>query len=76
MLSLKIECNICNKSLHIKKSIKCNVCHKASHYKCNFLNFVECQNIKNSNPDWQCITCSKYIFPFVNLNDHRFNKND
>ena len=73
MLSLKIECNICNKSLNIKKSIKCNVCHKVSHYKCNFLNFVECQNIRNSNPDWQCITCSKDIFPLVNLNDHRFN---
>ena len=73
MHSSKIECDICKKSLNIKKSIKCNICDKLSHYKCNFLNFVECQNIKNTNHTWQCISCSKKIFPFVELNDYRFN---
>ena len=65
-------CCICLKPLCTKKSIECHVCNKLSHFKCNYLNFVDCQIIKNSNQDWHCILCAKNFFPFVDLNDYRF----
>ena len=72
MLTTKLECEICKKALKNKKAIQCTVCDKFSHFKCNFLNFVESQIIKNTNQDWQCISCSKNLFPFTNLNDYSF----
>ena len=73
MVSHKPSCSICKKSVSSNKLITCELCLQISHYRCNFLNSVDFQTIKQNISDWQCINCSKNIFPFVELNDYRFN---
>ena len=73
MVSHKPSCSICKKSVSSNKLITCELCLQISHYRCNFLNSVDFQTIKQNIRDWQCINCSKNIFPFVELNDYRFN---
>ena len=37
------------------------------HLKCNNLNFVDDQIIKNSNNSWFCLQCPNNVFPFTNI---------
>ena len=67
------SCIICQKTVPHNKSIKCMVCSQISHYKCNFLNSVDFQVLKNNNKNWQCLDCSRKIFPFTELNNYKFN---
>ena len=43
------------------------------HLKCNYLNVVDAEIIKNTGSDrfWICMFCSNNLFPFATLNDHK-----
>ena len=43
------------------------------HLKCNNLNVVDAEIIKNTGSDrfWICMFCSNNLFPFATLNDHK-----
>ena len=41
------------------------------HLKCNNLNFVDGQLMKNSNSSWFCLHCSNNIFPFTNITNKK-----
>ena len=69
----KPTCKLCNKPVSDKSSIKCNFCSQVSHYKCNYLTSVDSHLIKNFNENWQCLHCSRNMFPFVELHDYKFN---
>ena len=42
------------------------------HLKCNNLNVVDAEIIKNNGSDrsWICMFCSNNLFPFATINDH------
>ena len=61
-MALHSFCNTCNKSLNHRNSIRCNLCLTQTHFKCNNLNFVDDEVIKNSNKSWSSVQCSKRIF--------------
>ena len=66
-MCLKPACNTCNKTVSHRNSIICAQCFKPIHLKCNNLNFLDGQLIKNSNSSWFCLHCSNNIFPFTNI---------
>ena len=70
-MTLDSLCNTCNKSVSSRNSIECNLCLTQTHFKCNNLNFVDGQVIKNANKSWFCLQCSKNIFPFTNINSYK-----
>ena len=43
------------------------------HLKCNNVNVVDAEIIKNTGSDrfWICMFCSNNLFPFATLNDHK-----
>ena len=43
------------------------------HLKCNNLNVVDAEIIKNTGTGrfWICMFCSNNLFPFATLNDHK-----
>ena len=51
-MTLDFVCNTCNKSVSSRNSIECNLCRTQTHFKCNNLNFVDGQVIKNANKSW------------------------
>ena len=59
----KPACNTCNKTVSHRNLIIYAQCFKLIHLKCNNLNFVDGQLIKNSNSSWLCLHCSNNIFP-------------
>ena len=68
-MTLDSNFNISNKSVTSRNSVKCNLCLTQTHFKCNNLNFVNGQVVKNANKSWFCLRCSKSIFPFTNINN-------
>ena len=42
-----------------------------NYQKCNYLNYVESQNIKLFTREWLCIKCWDNIFPFTQLNNYK-----
>ena len=70
-MTLDSLCNTCNKTVSYRNPIECNLCLNQAHFKCNNLNFVDCQVITNANKSWFCLHCSKNIFPFTNLDNHK-----
>ena len=66
-MSLKPACNTCNKTVSHKNSIICAQCFRPIHFKCNNLNFLGGQLIKNPNSSCFCLHCSNNIFPFSNI---------
>ena len=66
-MCLKPACNTCSKTVSHRNSIICAQCFKPIHLKCNNLNFLDGQLIKNSNSSWFCLHCSNNIFPFTNI---------
>ena len=43
------------------------------HLKCNSLNVIDAEIIKNTGSDgfWICMSCSNNLFPFATLNDYK-----
>ena len=70
-MCLKPACSTCNKTVSHRNSITCAQCFKPIHLKCNNLNFVDGQLIKNSNSGWFCLHCSNNIFPFTNITNKK-----
>ena len=70
-MCLKPACSACNKAVSHRNSIICGQCFKRIHLKCNNLNFVDGQLIKNSNSGWFCLHCFNNIFPFANITNKR-----
>ena len=70
MVITKNPCKLCKKLGNDKNLIKCKLCSEFSHYKCNFLTSLDAQLIKN-NENWQCLDCSRKMFPFAELNDYK-----
>ena len=54
--------NTCNKSASYRNSAECNLCLNQTHFKCNNLNFVVGQVIRNANKSWFCLQCSKKTY--------------
>ena len=71
MQSNQPVCIICNKIVSKRQKIECNVCFQTLHAKCNFLNSIDAKIIENQNKNWQCLDCSRKIFPFIELNDYK-----
>ena len=69
----KVVCNTCNKSVSCRNLIECSLCLTMVHLKCNNLNVVDAEIIKNTGSDrfWICMFCSNNLFPFATLNDHK-----
>ena len=42
-----------------------------NYQKCNYLNYVESQNVKFFTKEWLCIKCWNKIFPFTRLNNQK-----
>ena len=72
LMSAKVICNTCNKSFRYRNLIECSLCLTMFHLKCNNLNVVDAEIIKNTGSDrfWICMFCSNNLFPFATLNDH------
>ena len=72
-MSAKVTCNTCNKSVSCRNLIECSLCLTMVHLKCNNLNVVDAEIIKNTGSDrfWICMFCSNNLFPFATLNDHK-----
>ena len=65
--SLRNSCNKSVSSVSSRNSIECNLCLTQTHFKCNNLNFVDDQVIKNANKSWFCLQCSKKCSNFYLL---------
>ena len=73
-MSLKATCNICKKSVNDRNSIICTYCHSHTHLKCNSLNYVDAQLLRNAssfNNLWSCQSCNQKIFPFTSINNYK-----
>ena len=65
-----IKCNKCKKTVSSRNHIECRACSSVIHLKCNYLNYVDKQLIKNENPLWHCLSCNISLFPFAALNNY------
>ena len=70
-MCLKLACSTCNKTVSHRNPIVFAPCFKPMHLKCNHLNFVDGQLIKNSSNSWFCLHCSNNIFPFTNITNKK-----
>ena len=48
-MTLDYPCNTSNKSVSSRNSMECNSCLTQKHFKCNNLNFIDGQVVKNAN---------------------------
>ena len=73
IMSPKVICNTCNKSVSSRNLIECSLCLTVVHLKCNNLDIVDAEIIKNTVSDrlWICMFCSNNLFYFATLNDHK-----
>ena len=73
LMLAKVICNTCNKSVSCRNLIECSLYLTMVHLKCNNLNAVDAEIIKNtgSNRFWICMFCSNNLFPFATINDHK-----
>ena len=74
-ITLDSVCNTCNDSVSSRNSIECNLCLTQTRFKCNNLNFVDGQVIKNANKSWFCLLGFKIIFPFTNISNYKLTVN-
>ena len=72
-MTIKFPCKICKKSVNSNhKSIQCDLCDNWIHIKCNNLNDIDYNSLKNSNEPWYCISCTTVILPYGNLTNEQF----
>ena len=73
LMSSKVICNTCSKSVSCRNLIECSLCLAMVHLKCNNFNVVDAEITKNTGSDsfWICMFCSNNLFPFANLSDHK-----
>ena len=67
-MSTKVTCNICNKPVSCRNLIKCSLCITMVHFKYNNLNVADAAQIDFDR------FCSKNLFPFATINDHKLIK--
>ena len=70
-MCLKPAFSTCNKTASHRNAIICGQCFKPIHFKCNNLNFVDGQLIKNSNSSWLSLHCSNNIFSFTDITNKK-----
>ena len=73
LMSAEVICNTCNKSVSCRNLTGCSLCLTMVHLKCNNLNVVDAEIIKNTGSDifWICMFCSSNLFPFAIINYHK-----
>ena len=73
LMSSKIICNTCNKSVSCRNLVECSLRLPMIHLKCNNLNVVGAAIIKNTGSDrfWICMFCSNKLLPFATKSDHK-----
>ena len=73
LMSSKIICNTCNKSVSCRNLVECSLRLPMIHLKCNNLNVVGAAIIKNTGSDrfWICMFCSNNLLPFATKSDHK-----
>ena len=64
-------CNACKKSVSNRNALTCSLCQQDVHPKCNDLNYVDSQMIKNLNKLWYCLNCCQEVFPFTSINNYK-----
>ena len=77
LMSGKISCNTCNKSVSGINLIEYSLCLTIAHLKHNNLTFVETKIMKNTDSDrfWICMFCSSNYFLFAKISDNKLYKN-
>ena len=68
IMSTTSLCNACKKSVSNRNALTCSLCQQDVHPKCNDLNYVDSQMIKNLNKLWYCLNCCQEVFPFTSIN--------
>ena len=73
LMLVKVICNTCNKSVSCRNLIECSLYLTMVHLKCNNVDVVDAEIIKNTGSDrfWICMFSSNNLFPFATLNDHK-----
>ena len=73
LMSAKVTCNTCNKSVNCTNLIEFSLCFTMVPLKCNNLNVVDAEIIKNTGLDkfWICMFCSNNLLPFATLNGRK-----
>ena len=68
-------CSVCNKAVQNRqKSIECDTCNKWVHIKCNKLDDKDYKyHQDNPNATFLCLKCSEENLPFSKLNNNPFN---
>ena len=60
-------CPFCEKIVKTRdKVICCDLCIKWIHIRCNNLNDLDYEYLKNNDETWYCKTCIQEILPFCN----------
>ena len=69
-------CPFCEKIVRNRdKAICCDLCIKWIHIRCNNLNDLDYEYLKNNDETWYCKTCIQEILPFCNkkINPNKIN---
>ena len=69
-------CPFCEKIVKNRdKAICCDLCIKWIHIRCNNLNDLDYEYLKNNDETWYCKTCIQEILPFCNkkINPNKIN---
>ena len=77
LISGKISCNTCNKSVSGINLIEYSLCLTIVHLKYNNLTFVETEIMKNTDSDrfGICMFCSSNYFLFPKISDNKLYQN-
>ena len=72
-MPIKYPCKTCNSPVAKNhKAVQCDKCQLWVHMKCNKINIQTYNMLKKDETACYCISCSKDIFPFSDLNDNEF----
>ena len=68
-MPIKSPCKICNNPVAKNhKAVQCDKCQLWVHMKCNKINIQTYNMLKEDKTVWYCISCSKDVFIFSELN--------
>ena len=72
-MPIKHPCKICNNPVAKKhKAVQYDKCQLWVHRKYNKINIQTYTMLKEDETTWYCISCSKDVFLFSDLNDNEF----
>ena len=63
------SCKLCPKKLLHEDAILRDLCQTWVHIKCNHLNYIDYKDLQSCNEPWYCLSSTKKLFPFGNLNN-------